>query len=1200
MNNPYLGSLAYKQENAGNFKGRDKDIENIYNILSAGECLTLYGASGVGKSSLLAAGLFPKLNANLMLPIKIVFAEDDFNNKDINFDDVILRQIDLAIKESKSFSGLHFERIHKENLYETLEQKSVWWRIHHCQLKEEHDVEILPVLVFDQFENMVKIPDTHWTNRFFSWLKDMMSNSTPNDIIKGINNLRGANSDEFPVLEREKRCKFIFTLRTDYLGLIEQWVFQKYFIKQLKENRYCLDLLTPKEAREVITGQEIDGVRYKKMDQYAEGILKSHPFNVSADKESIPCISPLLLSIICWELAKLNDKELAEKFNAQSQTENESVVNDIVSNFYDNIWQKLNIPQKVKWIIEKELVDDRGNRILVSLNNANLSAIDFTEKYLRPLEEERLIETIEIHDTLHVELVHDCFAAVADKSNKEQIERLSKKNTIKNEALGLLFALGITVFSFEYAYNAFHFLIHKNLWGQIFSGLLIFNLVLLPESISCFFRSTHKSIYNSILGIVTSVSALVIWEFALDAQWGKYKETVEKLWYEYSIYDVYYPETKVIAILIAVLIVVYAVISILSFKKQLYQKPLVRPNTFFINQHDPIVLNIYYFILLTYIIIKFNFGEPSYAYDINDNDFYPFLFQHFVTYLSGLIIYVFISLYHNLFYRDKKWNKIVSCIFIGAILYLVIVSNPHYLEPFETSLIWISCIILLVSCFLLIKDIPYWQRALNSLVICAVIFSYIYLSLGYIPYWRKDEKTIKIFACKTVRTSQNNKFGLRNAKSGKEILPVMFTFTSNLYGIVVNDSIKEKIRKECPEDKTPSIQFENDSILSLFSNDIIETNKYIIKIKKDTTLTKFDKKILDFDENFRQAIITFGQTGIMGENGEILGLNELCDLTRDSLYCVVERLPSLNSITKQQSFELIQIMSYYFYFQDLKYSLQNKHLSNYTYALYQEWHPILMTALYHSYKKDFIYSHYNLNMSINNENYYRCSLDELRKTVNTELMDYQHFLLSMIDMMYAMNDKQQKEELLTALSSYLTVLQTRTKDISYVYSNGDLSLEKLKKHVKLDKSYIEKSEEIVQILENAFTFESEYKDDVDMLINSLTKIIDTPDIGLYRSLLSDLCYKLILLQCSMYDEKISDNVNNYVNALMLPIKIQQDSIDTLRTRLNAKMNLINELLNYRQEARKGIEKSINLSKQTEGLADLVIMVDSLQRVQNKK
>jgi WD40 repeat protein len=63
---PYISLKPYSEKEAGIFWGRGKEIKDIFNILLddyANPVILLYGQSGVGKSSLLDAGLVPRLKS---------------------------------------------------------------------------------------------------------------------------------------------------------------------------------------------------------------------------------------------------------------------------------------------------------------------------------------------------------------------------------------------------------------------------------------------------------------------------------------------------------------------------------------------------------------------------------------------------------------------------------------------------------------------------------------------------------------------------------------------------------------------------------------------------------------------------------------------------------------------------------------------------------------------------------------------------------------------------------------------------------------------------------------------------------------------------------------------------------------------------------------------------------------------------------
>src|ERR1700756_5293450 len=62
LETPYVGLVPYTEEDSRFFFGREKDQQVIVSNLFASRLTILYGASGVGKSSILRAGVARELN----------------------------------------------------------------------------------------------------------------------------------------------------------------------------------------------------------------------------------------------------------------------------------------------------------------------------------------------------------------------------------------------------------------------------------------------------------------------------------------------------------------------------------------------------------------------------------------------------------------------------------------------------------------------------------------------------------------------------------------------------------------------------------------------------------------------------------------------------------------------------------------------------------------------------------------------------------------------------------------------------------------------------------------------------------------------------------------------------------------------------------------------------------------------------------
>jgi WD40 repeat protein len=72
MSNPYTGPRPFERADQRNFYGRRREVEELLDLLMAERIVLLYSPSGAGKSSLLAAGLIPRLEEEHFRPLPVM------------------------------------------------------------------------------------------------------------------------------------------------------------------------------------------------------------------------------------------------------------------------------------------------------------------------------------------------------------------------------------------------------------------------------------------------------------------------------------------------------------------------------------------------------------------------------------------------------------------------------------------------------------------------------------------------------------------------------------------------------------------------------------------------------------------------------------------------------------------------------------------------------------------------------------------------------------------------------------------------------------------------------------------------------------------------------------------------------------------------------------------------------------------------
>src|ERR1700712_2165801 len=78
----FIGLQSYTEAQADIFYGRDEETDRLTSLVKANTLTIVFGKSGTGKTSLLNAGVFPRLRKNYCLPFRIRLEFND-NSPDL-------------------------------------------------------------------------------------------------------------------------------------------------------------------------------------------------------------------------------------------------------------------------------------------------------------------------------------------------------------------------------------------------------------------------------------------------------------------------------------------------------------------------------------------------------------------------------------------------------------------------------------------------------------------------------------------------------------------------------------------------------------------------------------------------------------------------------------------------------------------------------------------------------------------------------------------------------------------------------------------------------------------------------------------------------------------------------------------------------------------------------------------------------------
>src|SRR6185503_9224152 len=141
--NPWLGLASFTEETRAYFHGREDEIAELARRVQRRPLTVLFGQSGLGKTSILQAGIVPLLRAEGHCPVyvRLDYAPESPSPAD---------QIKRALYRTTLAAGAWTQ------IGAAVEGESLWEFLHHRDdvLKDAAGRTLTPLLIFDQFEEI--------------------------------------------------------------------------------------------------------------------------------------------------------------------------------------------------------------------------------------------------------------------------------------------------------------------------------------------------------------------------------------------------------------------------------------------------------------------------------------------------------------------------------------------------------------------------------------------------------------------------------------------------------------------------------------------------------------------------------------------------------------------------------------------------------------------------------------------------------------------------------------------------------------------------------------------------------------------------------------------------------------------------------------------------------------------------------------
>ncbi len=434
-NNPWLGLESYQENQI--IYGRNREIEELSQCVLNNKETVLYGKSGIGKSSIINAGILPVARANEYIPIVVRL---DHSNKHS-----YIKQINDQICK--------FTTICNCSTNKDIDDQLLWEYFHTREFKLTANAESKSklLIVFDQFEEIFTLQGNATVkNQFFKEIGDVLNDVMPKSLvveskvekpentaqnteettqITGFASMTDLFSSIAAQVENannqyieDNDIHFVFTLREDFLSEFEYYTTR---IPSLKQHRYGLRPINEEQAADIIMKPRPELVNEDVARLIIETVTNKTDFTLGDEPEID--VDAAVLSLF---LSQIYDKRETEQ-DVISIELVKTFGKDIIKDFYEESIEGLSHDQID--FLEEELLTGENRRD--SLSRSDFKAGGFTEEELKRLiDEKKLLRQFHYEGDLRVEFMHDVLCnIVKERKEKRLVQRQQEKERLRLE-----------------------------------------------------------------------------------------------------------------------------------------------------------------------------------------------------------------------------------------------------------------------------------------------------------------------------------------------------------------------------------------------------------------------------------------------------------------------------------------------------------------------------------------------------------------------------------------------------------------------------------------------------------------------------------------------------------------------------------------------------------------------------------------------
>jgi hypothetical protein len=397
------------------FFGREQESVVLTNQILAHRLVVIFARSGLGKTSLLNAGVAERLRSEGFVPLSVRVNDVDKGPLDSIFEGI------AAACRMQRIEYLRGNKLSLWHYFKTVE----FWR---------DDILLKPIIILDQFEELFTLQSDEQRNLFINQLSSLVRGVRPAqpltelaEPLDAVEYSPSALTDTPPVV------KIVVSLREDFLAELEDLsdripgiLDERFRLLPMTREAALLALQEPAKVEDAnITSRpfQLEPLAVKEVLDFLERRT------VPTARQSSSIIEPFQLQLVCQRLEDMaGDKEKLSDENrltiSLEDVGGERNLRDILRNFYRQEVSSLLWGQRgrVKKLCSEFLINPEGRRL--RLEESEIKRLTGVRaQTLKILVDKRLLRANQTENGTYYELSHDSLVKPIIESNRWRLIR---------------------------------------------------------------------------------------------------------------------------------------------------------------------------------------------------------------------------------------------------------------------------------------------------------------------------------------------------------------------------------------------------------------------------------------------------------------------------------------------------------------------------------------------------------------------------------------------------------------------------------------------------------------------------------------------------------------------------------------------------------------------------------------------------------